>query len=86
MKAASHRLRVYGITSDKYIDMMFDQNGRCGMCYNFFLTDPDVDHDHETGQARALLCHKCNTGLGYFDDEAFRARAEIYLRRMKNGI
>jgi Recombination endonuclease VII len=85
VKAASHRLRVYGITPERYIDMLFDQNGRCGMCHQFFLESPDVDHDHETGEVRELLCHKCNTGLGYIDDVAFMDRAKAYVRRIESG-
>lgn len=84
VKAASHRQRVYGITPERYIDMLFDQNGRCGMCHQFFFVDPDVDHDHETGEARELLCHRCNAGLAYIEDAVFRQNAEDYLRRVKN--
>lgn len=73
------------MTPEQYIDRLFDQNGRCAMCMGFFLTDPDVDHDHETGEARALLCHKCNIGLSYIEDEVFRARAETYLQKVKHG-
>jgi hypothetical protein len=84
VKAASHRLRVYGITPERYIDMLFEQNGRCGMCGLFFLVAPDIDHSHETGKVRELLCHRCNTGLGYIDDKEFLECAQRYLRRI-NG-
>ena len=63
----------YGITIDQYDDMYENQQGRCAICgtdepgsrFNHF----HVDHDHVTGQVRALLCEACNTGLGKFKDD-----------------
>lgn len=55
--------------------------GKCRICnavpYNDILC---VDHDHETGEVRGLLCSQCNTGLGMFrDNPELLTRARKYL-------
>lgn len=56
------------------------QNGRCAVCGDPLL-HPYLDHDHDTGAARGVLCPACNTGLGYFGDDAGRLEAAAaYLR------
>ena len=64
--------RHYGITLEDYDSMYETQNGQCAICGT---TEPGgrwnrfaVDHDHETGVVRGLLCNNCNTALGLFQD------------------
>jgi len=69
--AATKRKGRYGITDEQYAEMLVRQEGRCAIC----RTPPrdralDVDHDHETGEIRGLLCRNCNKGLGEFRDDA----------------
>jgi hypothetical protein len=63
-------LKRYGITVEQYNQMFVDQDGKCSICNNTNTVGKNlgVDHNHETGKVRGLLCHKCNIGLGHFDD------------------
>ena len=68
------RLSRYGITIDDYNLMYAEQNGCCKICgiHALEMTDAksflSVDHCHETGEVRGLLCDSCNMGLGKFYD------------------
>ena len=79
-----HLKRKYGITLADY-DRMFDaQGGVCAICGEPRPEERTlhVDHDHETGAIRGLLCFRCNNALGDFREEyeLFR-RAADYLDR-----
>lgn len=60
----------YGLTLEDYDAMLADQCGVCALC----LRDPGyrlhVDHNHETGEVRGLLCAKCNAALGWYEKRA----------------
>lgn len=71
----------YGIDSEQYDQMFADQNGMCAICGNTSKKRLCVDHNHDTGEVRKLLCNKCNAGLGQFcDDAALLDRAAEYIR------
>ena len=68
----------YGPTPEQYDEMFAAQNGQCLLCGK--KAKLIVDHDHETGRVRGLLCHPCNTELGAFGDDAeVLRRAADYL-------
>ena len=73
----------YGITLDDYNEMLKAQNGCCAICgihEKHCDKNLAVDHDHNTGEVRKLLCQHCNTGLGQFrDNPEFLANAIKYL-------
>jgi hypothetical protein len=80
-----HRLRRYGLTEEQYYSMLAQQEGRCAICESAFedlQKTPHIDHDHDTGQVRGLLCGKCNSGIGYLQDDLGLVRAAAsYLAR-----
>lgn len=85
-RSFKNNLKKYGITPEIYQEMFTEQEGKCAICssgivsrskasYNLF-----VDHCHETGKVRGLLCHHCNAGLGHFrDNEQTLQKAIEYL-------
>lgn len=68
--------RTYGVTLDWYREKHKEQDGLCAICGGEgFLMNPEkhraklvVDHCHESGTVRGLLCHNCNRALGLFKD------------------
>jgi Recombination endonuclease VII. len=79
------RLAKHNLSAAEYEHMLVSQNNQCAICGKFFKsTTPHIDHDHETGLVRGLLCSKCNTGLGMFkDNPRFLASAIVYLETAK---
>jgi hypothetical protein len=75
----SHRKRKYGLTVEQYDAMLDAQGGVCAICSDkpSDLT-LHVDHHHETGAVRKLLCVRCNNALGLFQEsnELFQAAAD----------
>lgn len=78
-------LKTYGLQEGEYRKLYAAQHGRCYICRR----RPQgvrlaVDHDHQTGEVRGLLCagseHGCNKGLGFFNDDLeLLRRAVAYL-------
>jgi len=73
----------YGITAEEYDAILSSQGGLCAIC-----TRPpgrrrlSVDHDHETGRVRGILCPRCNSVLGMVADSSkILHSAAVYLER-----
>lgn len=74
----------YGITLDDYNKMFEEQEGRCKICKTHqseMKKALHVDHNHQTGKVRGLLCHNCNLALGRLkeDPEIIAAALEYVL-------
>ena len=91
---AEHQRRVrlkcrYGITPEEYEEMHERQRGVCAICgraekrrLNGRVTRLSVDHDHETGRVRGLLCWACNRAIGLLqEDRRVLEHAISYLSR-----
>ncbi len=64
-KALMHN---YGLTLIEYDTMVATHANKCGVCGEE-MDKINVDHCHETGSVRGLLCNKCNWGLGMFNED-----------------
>ena len=71
VKRAKQRARksilknIYGITVEIYNKMRENQKGKCAICESHVKKTMNIDHCHETGKIRGLLCWNCNIGIGY---------------------
>ncbi len=68
----------FDLTLSQYDKMVVAQEGRCAIC-NRQMLDPCVDHDHQTGDVRGLLCRGCNTFAGWY--EMHWTNLVVYLNR-----
>lgn len=79
--------KAYGLSEDQFEKMLLDQNFSCAVCGDSFTNEPGlnssrdgkphVDHDHTTGRIRGLLCHQCNSMLGFSRDNEFILRQAV---------
>jgi hypothetical protein len=80
-KGRRMHLRMYGLTPEGYAELLKSQSGKCALCGAI----PDkillhVDHCHNTGEVRGLLCFNCNAGIGHLKDNAELCyKASVYL-------
>lgn len=76
----------YGLTKDEYFEILDKTNGLCPIC-NRKINKPNVDHCHNTGVIRGIICFQCNLGMGNFNDDIERLKNAIkYLERSVSGI
>lgn len=84
------RMREYGLTQEHFEAMLESQANACAICGLQFgvgkALAPHVDHDHDTGRVRALLCNNCNFLIGYCREEpATLVAAARYLEQQKEA-
>ncbi len=91
-KRADKYQKKYGISLAQYNHMFELQHGRCPICdgnlaveRNGKVWSADVDHDHDTGRVRGLLCHDCNINRVGSNTAASAARVLDYLKSDFDG-
>jgi len=84
-KNRSHLKNRFGMTVEQYESMLISQNNCCAICSSPPTNKRlSVDHCHNTGKIRGLLCMSCNQAIGMLkDDIKILKKAISYL---KNSI
>lgn len=89
---AARLRREYAIDEDAYNALFLDQGGECAICggaesakRGVFSKRLAVDHDHQSGVVRGLLCQNCNTALGLMGDDSSRLLLAVgYLKKFNH--
>lgn len=87
--------KKYNIDALDFETMWIAFRGRCGICEKLLKTPTAgrgqaldvvaIDHNHQTGNTRGLLCNACNKGIGLFnDDPGLLEKARRYLQICEN--
>lgn len=96
-KRLSQRLSRYGLDYSEYLKMIEEQGGGCAICgvktsqcSNSKTGKKNrlfVDHCHDTGAVRGVLCSSCNFGIGkFYDNPELLEKAAEYLRGKKGKM
>ena len=70
------RVKVYGLTTADFKNMLLKQNNKCLICDNNLIPGrlTHIDHCHLSGKVRGILCRGCNVGMGQFMHDPERMR------------
>jgi hypothetical protein len=80
-----HLKYLYGITLEAYDEMLEKQKNSCAICREITNEPLYIDHCHNSGKIRGLLCNKCNLGVGHFkDNPELMIRASQYILEYGN--
>lgn len=77
----------YGMSLGEFKSILQEQRSRCAICEKQIDQDTAcVDHNHDTGIVRGLLCCICNTGLGHFRDDPVIVQSAVYYLKERNAL
>ena len=81
--------RKYGITEDEFYELFVEQDSKCAICFIDLPEDghmTHIDHCHNSGEVRGILCTNCNRGLGHFQDSIENLeQAAYYLHKHRKN-
>jgi hypothetical protein len=85
----SYIKRTYGISLEEYDDMILSQDSKCAICKKSLIDlsgrEIHIDHCHESGKIRGILCSHCNVGIGNLNDDIAILKSAIqYLSLERN--
>lgn len=83
--AFHQRLKRYGLTQEEFENLTAVSGEACQICGEETAHTLHIDHEHESGKVRGLLCNNCNAGLGRFGDDPDLLEAAAQYLRSKNG-
>jgi hypothetical protein len=79
--------KKYGITLEDYNRIFAEQGGVCAVCGEAESGNPygvlEVEHDHETGRVRGLVCHPCNNAIMWYEQAHAYPHFERIVRYLK---
>jgi hypothetical protein len=77
----SYIKEVYKVSPMDWTHLVLRANGRCEICSKDFRNSREVsiDHNHQTGKIRGLLCTGCNSAIQILDDFQLFTSAKSYL-------
>lgn len=80
--------RRYGLSRSDFDVLLKSQGGVCAICRKpgWAGMSPHVDHDHETGAVRGILCKACNSAMGLIKEDLDIAQSMVeYMKKFKQG-
>ena len=88
-QAKNSKLKArYGLSLEDVEKMRENQGNKCLVCLKSFSEKitPRVDHCHVSNKIRGLLCHKCNSAIGYFEENIESLRRAIeYINKFQEA-
>lgn len=75
--------RRYGASPEEITELLQSSKGMCQICK--VSTATHIDHDHNTGAVRGILCNTCNTGLGMFRDSCENLNEAVRYLKASNS-
>lgn len=81
------RYKKYKLTIQDVENMLLKQNNKCFICQKEFTNNNyKIDHCHKSGLVRGLLCHLCNSAIGFLKDDTENLKRAIeYLKKYEGN-